>query len=194
MAIDTKKIVKDAKEFKTLQAEAEKYVKEIADIYAASFKNFGGMEKSADTLVSRIADGKNAMNNHLSEIKRWAELAKSVKSDAEQILRREAEGSAYLDELQENWIAAEKAAKADKTNKGLAAKAELMGKALAKQSQIYGRINEEYFAVRTVLDTFHSDVERARYEVLERAREMEDMMEKLIHTVKMIQFSRSKTL
>ena len=140
--------------------------------------------------MTRIAEGKTVMNSHLSEIKRWSELAKSVKSDAEQILHREADGSAYLDELTENWNAAEKAAKADKTNKALAAKAELAEKALVKQSGIYVRINEEYFAVRAVLDTLHGDIDRARYESLERAKDMEDMMEKLIQTVKMVQFSR----
>lgn len=190
MAVDTKKIAKDAKEFKTLQADSEKYVKEVADIYAASFKTFAGMAKTAESLMTRIAEGKTLMNTHLSEIKRWSEMVKSVKSDAEKILRREADGSAYLNELTENWAAAEKAAKADKNNKALAAKLDLAEKALQKQTQIYGRINEEYFVVREVLDRLHGEVLHSRSESIERAKAMETMMQDLIHTVKMIQFSR----
>lgn len=190
MAIDTKKIAKDAKEFKVLQAESEKYVKEVADLYADSFKTFAGMAKAAEALMTRIAEGKNAMNTHLADIKRWSELAKSVKSDAEKIMRREAEGSAYLDELQLNYAAVEKAVKADKNNKGLAAKLELAEKALQKQTLIYLRINEEYFTMRAVLDDLHGNVYHTRYESIERAKAMEKMMEDLLHTVKMIQFSR----
>lgn len=190
MAIDTTKIAKDAKDFKMLQTESEKFVKEVADIYAASFKNFAGMAKSAETLMTRIAEGKTLMNSHLADIKRWSELVKSVKSDVEKILRREADGSAYLDELTENWRAAEKAAKADKNNKGLSAKLELTEKALQKQTSIYVRINEEYFAVREVLDRLHTDIQQSRYETLERAKAMEKMMGELLHTVAMIQFTR----
>lgn len=190
MAIDTKKIAKDAKEFKALQADSEKYVKEVADIYAASFKTFAGMAKTAEALMTRIADGKTEMNAHLADLKRWSDEIKSVKSDAEKILRREAEGSAYLDELNENYQAAEKAAKADKTNKGLAAKLDLAEKALVKQSAIYARINEEYFKVRAALDQLHVHLSGAVYYSRERADAMERMMKDLLNTVAMIQFSR----
>ena len=190
MAIDTKKIAKDAKEFKTLQIESDKYVKEVEDIYADSFKTFAGMAKAAEALMTRIAEGKSAMNTHLADIKRWSEQAKSVKSDAEKILRREADGSAYLDEMNENYEAAEKAAKADKNNKGLAAKLDLAEKALVKQSSIYVRINEEYSTMRAVLDDLHGNLYNRRYESIERAKAMDGMMKELLHTVKMIQFAR----
>ncbi|MBC7736439.1 MAG: hypothetical protein H7245_04255 [Candidatus Saccharibacteria bacterium] len=180
MAIDTKKIVKEAANFKKGVADAAKNIKEIKDIYAEQTKIYGNYKKQVEGLLTTIAEGKTRMANDIALLKHWADEAKTIESDVEMALRREAENSESLSDMYEQYENAAKALKADKTNRQLATKAELAEKALAKQTIVHARISNDAVKAMSAIYLLHDTMETAKAEAKTRAESIGDAVKELV--------------
>ena len=180
MAIDTRKILKDAANFKKGVADAAKNISEIKDIYAEQTKIYGNYKKQVEGLLTTIAEGKTRMADDIALLKHWADEAKSIESDVEMAMRREAENSETLRDMYEECEKATKALKADKTNRQLATKAELAEKALAKQNIIYSRISNDAAKAMGAIFLLHDTMDAAKIEAKTRAESIGEAVKELI--------------